>query len=76
MVDTKSAFGFDTQDVERWDARETGQALTPILAKVGRLNHTEGNAEQLVQAIEADPEAVAGIAHLNELMRARATRSR
>jgi hypothetical protein len=70
MVD-KSAFGFDEADVDRWDARQTGQALQPILAKIGRLNRTGGNIEQLTQQLEGDPDALTGLAHLNEMMRSR-----
>ena len=68
MVD-KSAFGFDQQDVERWDARQTGQALQPILAKIGRMNRTSGNIEQIRAQLENDPDALAGLAHLREVMR-------
>jgi hypothetical protein len=70
MVD-KSAFGFDQTDVDRWDARQTGQALQPILAKVGRLNRTDGNSDQIREAIMDDPDAISGLAHLSELMRAK-----
>jgi hypothetical protein len=67
----KSAFGFDQEDVDRWDARQTGQALKPILAKIGRMNRTGGNIEQLTQQLEGDSDAIIGLAHLSEMMRSR-----
>lgn len=69
MVD-KSAFGFDQSDVDRWDAQQTGEALRPILAKVGNMNRTGGNGDQIRTQLESDPDALAGLAHLSELMRA------
>jgi hypothetical protein len=68
MVEGKSAF-FDQDQVDKWDARETGQALRPILAKIGRLNRTEGNLEQIRSQLEGDPDVTIGLSHLTELMR-------
>jgi hypothetical protein len=40
MVDQGKGAFFDQEQVDKWDARETGQALKPILAKIGRMNRT------------------------------------
>jgi hypothetical protein len=68
MADEKSAF-FDQETVDKWDARETGQALKPILAKIGRMNRTNGNADQITQQLVGDPDALSGLEHLREKVR-------
>jgi hypothetical protein len=65
----KSAF-FDQATVDQWDARETGQAARAVLAKIGRMNRTNGNTEQIRTALEGDPDAINGLEHLRELLRA------
>lgn len=70
MVDQGKGAFFDQEQVDKWDARETGQALKPILAKVGRMNRTGGNADQIISQIVGDPDALSGLEHLQELTRA------
>lgn len=69
MVD-KSAFGFDQNDVDRWDARQTGQALRPILAKIGRMNRTDAtDIEMLRTQLQDDPDALSGLDHLSSIVK-------
>lgn len=65
----KSAFGFDLDRIDNWDARETGQALKTVLAKAGKLTRTTGNDDQIRGAIGNDPDALSGLEHLREVMR-------
>jgi hypothetical protein len=70
MGNDRSAFsGFDETDVGKWDARQTGQALKQVLAKVGTLNRNAGNSEQIREALGNDPDVLSGLEHIKELMR-------
>lgn len=69
MVDQGKGAFFDQEQVDNWDARQTGQALKPILAKIGRMNRTNGNADQIAVQLVGDPDALSGLAHLQELVR-------
>jgi hypothetical protein len=43
--------------------------LKPILAKIGRMNRTGGNADQIRSQLVGDPDALSGLEHLRELVR-------
>lgn len=65
---SKGAF-FDQEQVDKWDARELGQALRPVLARIGKLSRTGGNVDQIRSQLEGDPDALIGLDHLKDAMR-------
>lgn len=67
MVEGKSAF-FSQDQVDKWDARETGQALRPILAKIGKMNRDNADVGQIRDQLGQDPDALAGLTHLREVI--------
>lgn len=69
MNDRSSAFGFDQANVDKWDARETGQALKAVLGKIGKMSRTTGNSDQLREALVNDPDAISGLEHIKSLVR-------
>lgn len=69
MPPGSSAFGFDQAAVDKWDAREAGQALRQVLARVGKLSRTTGNDEQIREQLINEPDAIAGLEHVKTMLR-------